>query len=630
MHAGTNTSSEIFRTNRYRNAVATLRPAIGGVIIFSAILNVLMLTGSIYMLQVYDRVLPGGSVPTLVVLFGIVVVMFAFLAFYDFLRARLLSRSAMRLDEAMGPAAFQRFLATGRADPTDQEDAQAMRDLDTVRLFLSGPTVAAMADVLFVPLFLGVLFLIHPWLGLLTIAGAGFTGILAILTRMLTQASVREGAVLDQAERTFANSSHRNAEAITAMGMAGAIGTQWQTLHRAALHGQQRGSDPSELLTATSRAFRMLLQSAILTLGALLVIRGEISGGMIIASSVLSGRALAPVDQLVGQWRTIGRFTAAHKRLLEVFANTQDAAPRPVALPNPTGEITVEGLTKLGRAVPGRKQARILSDISFSLTPGDTLGIIGNSASGKSTLGRLLVGSACPDAGEIRLDGATPDQWDPASLGRHIGYLPQIFDVLPGSVRDNIARFDPTATDDTVIAAARLTGIHDLILKLPHGYATRLGEIGAAPLLSGGQMQRLGLARAVYGMPRLVVLDEPNANLDMNGNAALLRTIKALRAAGSTVIVIAHRAEVLKAANKLMILNDGCMQRFGDIADVLRTTEPAPQATHQPPQNPRPTLVPKKVPMPNVADIIHSPNQLKRAGPPVVRMAGPARRRYQA
>ncbi|WP_237066480.1 type I secretion system permease/ATPase [Loktanella sp. M215] len=607
-----------------------LRPAVGGVILFSAILNVLMLTGSIYMLQVYDRVLPGGSVPTLVVLFGIVVVLFVFLAFYDFLRTRLLSRAAMRLDEAMGPVAFNRFLATGRADPTTPADAQAMRDLESVRQFLSGPVVTAMADVLFVPLFLGILFVLHPWLGILTIAGAAFTGLLALLTRMLTQSSVLEGAGLDQAERSFTERSHRNAEAITAMGMGDAIGARWQAMHRTTLRGQQRGSDPSELLAATSRAFRMLLQSAILTLGALLVLRGEISGGMIIASSVLSGRALAPVDQLVGQWRSIGRFTAAHKRLLATFSAAEEAAAHPIALPNPTGEITVEGLTKFGRTIPGRKQTQILSDVSFSLLPGDILGIIGNSASGKSTLARLLVGSLRADAGDIRLDGATPDQWDPVVLGRHIGYLPQIFDVLPGTVRDNIARFDPQATDLTVIAAAQLTGIHDMILKLPDGYATRLGDTGAAPLLSGGQMQRLGLARAVYGMPRLVVLDEPNANLDTNGDTALLRTIEALRAAQSTVIVIAHRPEVLKAANKLMILGDGCVKRFGDIADILRARTPAAQPTHTAPQVRQPTLVPKRVPMPNVADVIPVANELQSARPDVVRMAGPATRRYQA
>ena len=616
--------------NRYRQAIAVLRPAVGGVILFSAILNVLMLTGSIYMLQVYDRVLPGGSVPTLVVLFGIVIVLFAFLAFYDFLRTRLLSRAAMRLDEAMGPAAFHRFLATGRADPTTPADAQVMRDLESVRLFLTGPVVTALADVLFVPLFLGVLFIVHPWLGLLTIAGAAFTGLLALLTRLLTQASVRDGARLDQAERSFTERTHRNAEAISAMGMAEAIGARWQALHRAALRSQQQGSDPSEFLAATSRAFRMLLQSAILTLGALLVLRGEISGGMIIASSVLSGRALGPVDQLVGQWRSIGRFTAAHRRLVATFGTAADAQARPIALPDPTGEITVSGLTKMGQQVPGRRPVPVLSDVSFALAPGDVLGIIGSSASGKSTLARLLVGSLRADAGEVRLDGATLDQWDPTVLGRHVGYLPQVFDVLPGTVRDNIARFDPAANDLTVIAAARLTGIHEMILKLPDGYATRLGDAGAAPLLSGGQMQRLGLARAVHGMPRLVVLDEPNANLDTNGDAALLRTIEALRAAGCTTVVIAHRPEVLKVANKLMILGEGCVKRFGDIADILGTRTPAVTPTHPAPRAPRPTLVPKRVPMPNVADVLPGSVASTSPRPDVVRMAGPAARRYQA
>jgi ABC-type protease/lipase transport system fused ATPase/permease subunit len=359
----------------------------------------------------------------------------------------------------------------------------------------------------------------------------------------------------------------------------------------------------------------MLLQSAILTLGALLVVRGEISGGMIIASSVLSGRALAPVDQLISQWRTIGRFTAAHKRLLIAFSIEVGTPARPMTLPAPTGQITVTGLTKLGQAMSGRKQAQILSEVSFALIPGDTLGVIGNSASGKSTLARMLVGIAPPDAGEIRLDGATPDQWDPAQLGRHIGYLPQVFDVLPGTVRDNIARFDPAATDESVIAAASLTGIHDLILNLPDGYATRLGGNDTVPLLSGGQMQRLGLARAVHGMPRLVVLDEPNANLDLNGDAALLRTITALRTSGSTVIVIAHRPEVLKVANKLLILSQGRLQRFGDIADILgdTTSIAPPLKASNAPQTPR-SLRGQNDPIP----------------PKVVRMAGPITRRSHA
>ncbi|QCO58116.1 type I secretion system permease/ATPase (plasmid) [Pseudorhodobacter turbinis] len=562
--------SQHIADNPYRRAIAAARTSLGGVILLSAVLNVLMLTGSIYMLQVYDRVLPGGSVPTLVVLFAIVIVLFAFLGLYDFLRTRVLSRIALQLDNHLSGPAFRMWLRAGLPGGGKGSDAQVMHDLDTLRGFLSGPVVASMADVLFVPLFLGVLFLIHPWLGLLTIAGAGVGVAIALVNRAVMRPNISQSVELDSAERNFIDRSARNAEAIEAMGMQASISAHWQRLHRAALASAQAGSDPSEVLAATSRAFRMLLQSAILTLGALLVIRGEMSGGMIIASSVLSGRALAPVDQLIGQWRVIGRAGAAHKRLLSTF----DAArpePARIALPDPTGKISVSGLTKLAPSQPGTDPVKILSDIAFALAPGDAMGVIGNSASGKSTLARILVGAGHSDSGEVRLDGATLDQWDPEQLGRQIGYLPQMLEMLPGTIRDNIARFDPKAQDADVIAAATLTGIHSMILKLPDGYATRLSDPQSPPMLSGGQLQRLGLARAVFGMPRLVVLDEPNANLDRNGDAALTHTIRTLRAAGSTVIVMAHRPSVLVAVNKLMILNAGRVEAFDDRETLLAT-----------------------------------------------------------
>lgn len=622
--------------NPYRRAIAAARPALGGVIALSAILNVLMLTGSIYMLQVYDRVLPGGSVPTLVVLFGIVIVLFAFLGFYDFLRARVLSRVSLQIDDRLSGPAFRTWLRTGLPGDSRSADAQVMQDLDTIRGFLSGPVVAAMADVLFVPLFLAVLFLIHPWLGLLTVAGACIGGVIALINRAMTRGAITQSAGLEIAERNFTDRSRRNAEAIEAMGMHGSITAHWHSLRRAAQARSQAGSDPSEALAAASRAFRMLLQSAILTMGALLVIRGEISGGMIIASSVLSGRALAPVDQLIGQWRATGRAAAAHKRLLGTF-DALAPDPERILLPDPTGQITVTGLTKLGSSHPGKEPPKILSDISFSLESGDALGVVGNSASGKSTLARLLVGAGQGDSGEIRLDGATLDQWHPEKLGRQIGYLPQILEMLPGTIRDNIARFDHEAKDAAVIEAATLTGIHDMILKLPDGYGTRLGDPQTPPVLSGGQMQRLGLARAIYGMPRLVVLDEPNANLDMAGDAALTRTIKALRAAGSSLIIIAHRPSVLAAVNKLMVLNAGQIKalgdsatllsqgyEFGDSADPDSLRSPIPKAT--------PTLVrsrengvTSKAPRPVRASA--EPEAPAAPKPSVIKLAGPATRR---
>ena len=560
----------------YRAALAGLVPALLGVLAFSAVLNVLMLTGSVYMLQVYDRVLASGSVPTLVGLFAIVVVLFGFLGFYDFLRVRLLSRAALGLDQATGAQGFVVWTRSGvPGQGLGQAGAgspQPLRDLDVMRGFLAGPAVTALFDLPFVPLYLGVLFIIHPWLGWVTVAGAIVTAAIAWVNHALTQGPVGRSAALDETERDFADKSHRNAESILAMGMQTVITARWRALRNRTLAGGQQGSDPSEMLAAASRAFRMLLQSAILTLGAYLVLLGEISGGMIIASSILSGRALAPVDQLIGQWRSLGKASAAHQRLDALFT-AQGQQTTPITLPDPTGQISVSGLTRFGAtrfgtARPGAEQPRILSDISFILNPGDGLGVIGNSACGKSTLARLLVGALCPDQGEIRLDGATPDQWDPVQLGRKIGYLPQTVGLLPGTIRDNIARFDPAADDADVIAAARLTGVHEMILKLPDGYATQLGRSDGVQL-SGGQVQRLGLARAIFGLPAIVVLDEPNSNLDVAGDDALTQTIATLRQAGSTVIVMAHRPSAIAAVNKLMILDAGRLIAFGEKEAVL-------------------------------------------------------------
>lgn len=557
--------------NAYVSALWGLKSTLVTLLCFSAILNVLMLTGSVYMLQIYDRVLSSGSLDTLMGLFTIVVVLFVFLGFFDFIRTRILSRAALRLDDVAAPAALDLWIRSGLPGAPDRA-GQALRDLGTVRGFIASPAMAGFFDVPFIPLYLTVLFMIHPWLGWLTVAGAVVTAIIALTTRAMTAGSLRRAAGLDAAERDFADSSHANAEAITAMGMQETVTRRWSDLHVDAMASGQRGSDPSEILAASSKAFRMLLQSSILTLGALLVLRGDISGGMIIASSILSGRALAPVDQLIGQWRNIGRTLAAHARLMSEF-KAAPIQPARITLPAPTGRIQVSNLTRLAPAAAGSAatdRARILTRISFDLDPGDGLGVIGNSASGKSTLARLLIGATRPDAGEIRLDGATQDQWDPAVLGRHIGYLPQTLTLLPGTIRDNIARFDPQAADEDVIAAARLTGIHDMILKLPDGYATRVGATGGGMALSGGQIQRVGLARAIYRMPALVVLDEPNSNLDVAGDSALIRTVEALREAGSTVVVMAHRPSAIAAVNKLMVLEGGKVQLFGNKAEVLK------------------------------------------------------------
>lgn len=553
--------------NPYRIALRQLRRSFVMVALFSAAINVLMLTGPLYMLQVYDRVLSSGSLATLQGLFTIVVVLYGFQGLYEFLRSRLLSRASYQLDAMIGKPAFQLWIGTGN-------QGQPLRDLDIVRGFLSSPAILGLYDAPWMPLYLAIVFFIHPWLGWLTVAGAGVVAIAALLNQAMTQGSIAKAMSMDGAERFFTEQSRRHAETITSLGMLDKITERWRQMHVAALAQGQVGSDRSEGVSAFSKTFRLFLQSALLTLGAYLALRQEISAGMIVASSILAGRALAPVDQIIGQWRGIGRANEAHRRLKLAF---EDAAPEKplVQLPAPTGMLQATRLTKFAPGTgPMADRARILSGVSFMLQPGDGLGVIGNSASGKSTLARLIVGAWTPDLGELRLDGATPDQWSRTDLGRYIGYLPQALEMLPGTVKDNIARFDPQAQDDQVIEAARIAGVHDMILRLPDGYATALG--GAAQPLSGGQIQRLGLARAIFGAPKIIVLDEPNSNLDITGDEALANAITTMRAKGSVVIVMAHRPSAIAAVNKVMILHNGAMMQFGDKDEVMQAVSRAP------------------------------------------------------
>lgn len=579
----------------YEAALRALRGVLLWVMGFSALINVLMLTGSVYMLQVYDRVLTSGSVPTLVGLFAVVVVLYLFLAFYDALRARLLARSAVRLDGAVAEPAFRAMLSLPEA-----EAGQPLRDLETVRGFVASPALQGLFDLPFVPLFLAILFVIHPILGFATMGGALIGLGLALTTRALTRNPQARAQEFEARARHFADHGGRNAGLIRAMGMAGHVAQRWLSQHHGGLAVAQMASDPSEILQALSRAFRMLLQSAILTLGAWLVLQGEITAGSIIAGSILSGRALAPIDQAVGQWAALGRMLIAHRRLAAFF-DSRPAAPDHIALPRPKGRITVSRLTRLGPLRPGMNPAdrpRILTQISFALDPGDGLGVVGNSASGKSTLARLLVGALTPDAGEIRFDGALPSQWEPDALGRAMGYLPQEVEMLPGTIRDNIARFDPKATDAEVIEAAQLAGVHDMIVALPAGYATMVG--GGEDPLSGGQRQRVGLARALFRRPAIVVLDEPNANLDPAGEAALNRALTLLREAGSTVIVMAHRPSALAAMNKIMVLHAGTVAQFGDKADLVAMPGKGPASAPTVAAQPRP--MPEARPKPTTAD----------------------------
>ncbi|MGB3147006.1 MAG: type I secretion system permease/ATPase [Paracoccaceae bacterium] len=564
--------------NPYRQALGGLGKTFLAVGLASAAVNLLMLTGPLFMMQIYDRVLSSGSVPTLVGLFTIVTILYGFLALYDFLRVRLLSRAAYRLDHALGGRGFAAWVRSARAGNPALH--RPLSDLAIVRGFLSGPAVPALFDLPCVPAYLLLIFLLHPWLGLLTLCGAVLVCLATLLGQRLTEGCISRAMQHEAAESFLIEQGFRNAETIRALGMEGRVTARWRQMHDAGLAAGQIGGDRAELLAATTRAFRLLLQSATLALGAYLAIRQEISAGLIMAISIIAGKALAPIDQIVGQWRAIQRAKNAHARLNVAMAGVADR-PAPLALPAPTGQLSVQALTKFAPGQVARgEQAPLLANVSFDLAAGEALGVIGPSASGKSTLARLLVGAWQADAGTIRLDGATFDQWQPDDLGRHIGYLPQQVELISGSIRDNICRFDPDADDAAIVEIARMTGVHEMILGLPKAYGTEMGHAGHP--LSGGQLQRIGLARALYGRPRLIVLDEPNSNLDAVGEEALAAAILQMRKAGAAVVVMAHRPSALAAVNKVMVLQNGQVSHFGDRDRVLaETTRPRPVAAPQ-------------------------------------------------
>jgi len=535
---------------------AVFHRAVADVGLFSLLINLLLLVIPLYLLQVYDRVLPSSSVETLVYLSVIAVAALGFLGFLDAIRAVYTQRIAATVNDRLGARMFAASLGTRNAP-------SPLTDLAAVCAFIRSRGVSVLFDLPFAPIFLGLLYLIHPVLFWVTLGGAALLVVLVVANQLAIgrndALSAERSALASQAEQAFA----RNAETLRAMGMVENAARVWGRHVADALVLHDRSAGANAVFSGISRALRMMLQLAVLGAGAWLVLKGEMTAGMIFASSLVSSRALQPLDQLIGSWRQILEARRAWTRL-ETALSAQPAEARKLTLPDPTGAISAQDLFFIApNAAFGAEP--ILKRLSFAIQPGEAVAIVGPSGAGKSTLARLLVGAAQPSGGSVRIDAAELRTWDEKQLGRHIGYLAQEVELFPGTIADNIARFDAGADDVAIVEAARRAEAHELILSLRDGYQTTI-----AGTLSGGERQRIGLARAFYGNPRILVLDEPSTHLDGAGEAALEAVLAAARAAGVTTIVITHRPAIAAACDRVMVLRGGVIEAFGPSAEVLR------------------------------------------------------------
>jgi PrtD family type I secretion system ABC transporter len=543
-------------------ALAACRSAFVATGLMSGMSNILMLTGAIFMLEIYDRVLPSRSVPTLVGLVILAAGLYAALGVLDMIRARILARIGGRLDEALSGRIYETIVRLPLKVGRRNDGLQPLRDLDNVRSFLSSLGPVALFDLPWLPVYLIICFLFHPYIGFAALFGAIILAAITLMTEVMTREPTLTATRHALSRSALADMSRRNSEVLTAMGMTGRIAALWSEANNRYMMSQRRASDVAGGFGSISKVLRMMLQSGVLAVGAYLVIYQEATAGIIIAGSILSARALAPVDLAIANWRAFVAARQSWHRMTELLALLPSQLA-PMALRPPCRTLTVEAAS----VVPPGGEKVVVQDVNFTLHSGNALGVIGPSGSGKTSLARMLVGVWRPVRGRIRLDGASLDQWSPESLGRHIGYLPQDVELIAGTVAQNIARFSPTIDSKAIIAAAQAAGVHDLIVSLPEGYETQVGESGAE--LSAGQAQRVALARALYDDPFLVVLDEPNSNLDSEGDEALSRAIMSVRARGGIVVVIAHRPSAIASVDLLLMMHQGRMQAFGPKDEVL-------------------------------------------------------------
>ncbi|ABY29563.1 type I secretion system permease/ATPase [Methylorubrum extorquens] len=543
-----------------KDGLRAIRPVLVTVFVFAFFTNLLLFAGPLYMLQVYDRVLSSRNEATLLGITGIAAFALAVYAVLEMLRSRLLVRGGMIFDRKVAGPVFEIVHRAALLRPRAGHET-VLRDVDVLREFLTGGAILALCDLPWASLFLMACFILHPWFGWMALLGGGTLLGLTLLTDLTTR---RPLDVASQAAREAgeqARATMRGGEVLRAMGMLGALRSRWHRRHDEAIRLQARASDRAGLITAATKFTRMFLQTMVLGVGAYLAIHGEISAGSMIAASIIMGRTLAPIEAVVGHWKSFTAARRSYARLADIVGRI-GLEPQRVMLPRPRGLIETENLVV---AAPGSPTA-ILHDVSVRLEPGSVVGIIGPSAAGKSTLVRAITGVWPITSGAVRIDGADLRHWDPQALGRHLGYLPQDVELFDGTVAQNIARFD-TQDDAAIVAVAQRAGCHDLIQALPDGYNTRIGSGGHG--LSGGQRQRIALARAMYGDPSLVVLDEPNASLDQAGEAALMRAVADLRERGTTVVIVTHKVGLLAGADQILMLEGGTLRASGPADQIL-------------------------------------------------------------
>ncbi|PYG29098.1 type I secretion system permease/ATPase [Pelagimonas varians] len=532
------------------------------VAIFSAFVNLLMLTGPMYMMQVYDRVLGSRSEATLIALSVLVIFLYSMMGILDFVRGRVMGRVAARFQTTLDLRVFDAVLRRSAVKP-DALAQTGLRDLESIQRLMSSPILLALFDIPWTPVFIIGIMIFHPWLGYLALVGGAFLIVVTVVNQLVTRAPTLKSNIAVMQAENAAQQIQSEAEMVQALGMRGNAFTRWMGARGQALSGQIKSSDLTGSFTTLTKSFRLLLQSAMLGLGAYLVLLGELSPGAMIAGSILMGRALAPIEMVIGQWVAVERARKGWENLSQLLTEVPEEKER-TALPRPRAKLDVQQLTVVA---PGEQQAA-LRLVSFNLDPGQAVGVIGPSGSGKSTLARALTGIWRPAGGKIRLDGASLDQFGADVLGQHIGYLPQRVTLFDGTIAENIARLSAQPDAEKVVAAAQKADAHEMILKLPDGYDTRVTAAGGR--LSGGQMQRIGLARAVYGDPVLLVLDEPNSNLDNEGSEAVNRTIRGFKESGGSVLIMAHRPAAIKECDLLLMLENGTRAAFGPKEEVLR------------------------------------------------------------